>query len=627
MASSRNLKTSFTAGEVAPELLGRPDLRASANGARRLRNVFIQPTGGLVRRPGLRHVATLPGPARLIAFEFNTEQTYLLALTAGAMRVFVGDAEVAAVGGPWTEGMLPQLAFTQSADTLLLVHPEMPPQRITRTGHTSWQIAPWSFSAEPFYRFVGSEVTLAPSGTSGSVTLTASAPVFVPGHVGTRLRIRARRLLVTAVSSATSAEAFVEDAPLPGTEATQDWDEAAFSPARGWPVTLCFHQDRLAIGGSRDLPNRLWLSRSGDLFNFDPGTGLDDQAIEFGLVSDQVNAIRALFSGQHLQVFTSGAEWMVTGAPLTPSNIQLNRQTRVGSILTRMVPPVDVDGATIFAARSGRAIHEFVYTDLQQVYQANDLALVARHLVRDPVALAYDQTRRLLHVAMADGSLATLTLYRAEQVTAWTRQETEGAFRALAEIEGVVWAVVERAGTRRLERFDEALALDAALTGEAGAPQDRWSGLAQLEGREVGVVADGAPRAPATVRSGAVLLEEPARAVQVGLAFHHVVEPLPPDLATPAGVRAAPLRLVSVTFRLLDTASLRVDLGNGPQPVPFRRLDTPLLDAPPQRFTGDVRLRALGWRRDALATLWRIEDDTPLPMALLSVTTETRTTD
>ena len=56
MAQFRTLKTSFTAGELAPELLGRPDLRASANGARRLRNVFIQPTGGVTRRPGLRHV-------------------------------------------------------------------------------------------------------------------------------------------------------------------------------------------------------------------------------------------------------------------------------------------------------------------------------------------------------------------------------------------------------------------------------------------------------------------------------------------------------------------------------------------------------------------------------------------
>src|SRR5690242_11839979 len=145
MQPSREIKTSFTGGEVAPELLGRPDLRAWANGARRLRNVFIQPTGGVTRRPGLRHVALLPGPARLVPFEFNTEQTYLLVFTDRVMQVFLGDAEVARLGGLWTEAMLPQLAWTQSADTLLLCHPDMPPMRITRTSHTNWTVAFWDF--------------------------------------------------------------------------------------------------------------------------------------------------------------------------------------------------------------------------------------------------------------------------------------------------------------------------------------------------------------------------------------------------------------------------------------------------------------------------------------------------
>ena len=626
MAQARTLKTSFTAGEVAPTLLGRPDLRAYANGARRLRNVFIQPTGGVTRRPGLRHVAVLPGAARLIAFEFNTEQAYLLVLTDGLLQVFIDDGLVAQFPAPWTAAMLPQLAFTQSADTLLVCHPDLPPQRVTRTSHVDWTIAPWSFLREPFHRFAAPEVTLTPGGTTGAITLTASAAVFAAGHAGVRFRIGGRRLVIGSVVSPTQATAVVEEA-LVGATATADWDEAAFSPVRGWPVTLCFHQDRLVLGGSRELPNRLWLSRTGDLFNFDPGTGLDDQAIAFGLVSDQVNAIRAVFSGQHLQVFTSGTEWMVSGAPLTPGSIQLDRQTRVGSITARMVPPVDVDGSTIFASRSGRGIFEFTYTDLQQLYQANDLGLVAQHLIRDPVSLCYDQRRRLLHVAMADGSLSTLTLYRAEQVTAWTRQETAGAFLALAEIGGTVWAAVQRAGSIRLERFDDALGLDAALTGSAPAPEDRWSGLAHLEGRAVGVVAEGAPREAAAVQLGSVTIDPPATSVQIGLAFTHVIEPLPPDLATAIGARAAPLRLVAATFRLLETAALAVDLGRGPQPVPFRRLDTPMLDAAPAAFTGDVRLRALGWRSDAMQPLWRIEDDTPLPMTLLSVTTDTRMTD
>jgi hypothetical protein len=142
-----------------------------------------------------------------------------------------------------------------------------------------------------------------------------------------------------------------------------------------------------------------------------------------------------------------------------------------------------------------------------------------------------------------------------------------------------------------------------------------------------GILADGAPRADAAVAQGAVVLDPPAASVQVGLRYAHEIEPLPPELMTATGARSAPMRLVSASFRLLDTAALSVDLGRGVQPVAFRRLDTPLLDAAPPRFSGDVRLAAIGWRRDAMRPLWRIEGDAPLPMTLLSVSTDMRTTD
>jgi hypothetical protein len=625
-AATRRTKSSFAAGELAPELYGRGELRAFENGARRLRNVVIQPTGGVARRAGLRHVAMLDGPARLVPFEFNTEQSYLIVLTAGRLQVFLQDAEVASLAAPWTAPMLPQIAFTQNADTLLLFHPEMAPKRITRTSHTSWTLTDFAFTREPMHRFVHADSSLQAGGTTGTVTLSSSTELFHPLHVGVRFTLAGRRVRITAVTNDILATALVED-PLPDTNPVFDWQESAISPRRGWPVTACFHQPRLVLGGSRDLPNRLWLSRTGDLGDFDTGTGLDDEGIDFALMSDQVNAIRGVFSGRHLQVFTSGAEWMVTGDPLTPASIQLSRQTRIGTPVDRMVPPVDVDGSTVFVARSGRAVHEFAYTDVGDAYQANDLALVARHLVQAPVSMAYDQTERLLHLVMQDGSIATLTLYRAEQVIAWTRQETQGAFRAVAETDGRVFAVVERDGTHRLERFDAALGLDAALSGTATTPQDEWSGLAHLEGRIVGVVADGAPRGTAEVADARIVLDPPASSVQAGLAFAHVIEPLPPQLSIGAGAGAAPLRLVSVTFRLLATPALSVDLGRGVQPVPFRRLDTALLDAPPVAFTGDVALRALGWRRDAMAPVWRVEGDTPLPLTLLSVTIDMRMND
>jgi hypothetical protein len=313
----------------------------------------------------------------LITFEFNTEQTYLLLLTDRLMRIFSDEIRIAELVTPWTADQLRQLNWTQSADTLLIVHPEVPPKQLTRIEVAQWVLSDWTFFSQngrtyaPHFKFAGDWATLQPSATTGTVTVTASDPVFASQHVGVRLRIGNKETKIVEFLSPTAVRADVKET-LASTEATADWSEQAFSRVRGWPVAICFHQDRLVIGGSRDLPNRLWLSKSGDLFNFDLGEGLDDESIEFPLLSDQVNAVRAVFSGRHLQVFTSGAEWMVTGEPLIPANIQLRRQTRIGSLVDRTVPPRDVDGATLFVPRNGPQLREFLFTDTEQAYQSTD---------------------------------------------------------------------------------------------------------------------------------------------------------------------------------------------------------------------------------------------------------------
>ncbi len=536
----RDVKTTFTAGEVSSDLLGRGDLRAYENGALRLRNVFIKPTGGVSRRAGLGYIDEAAGDGKLIAFEFNTEQTYLLVLTDAQIDIYAGGVLEETILAPWSEAQIAQVAWTQSADTLLLTHPDLPPQKLTRSGLGVWDLSAWSFfsdggvSYQPYYKFASSEATLTPSGTSGSITLTASEDVFTLAHEGARLRVAGAEVEITDFDSATVVTVTtIED--LPSADATIDWYEQAFSAVRGYPATVAFHQDRLVIGGSRDLPNRLWLSKSGDLFNFDLGEGLDDEAIEFSILSDQVNAIRGIFSGRHLQVFTSGAEWMVTGDPLTPQSVQIRRQTRVGSVIDRHIRPVTVDGATLFIARNKQQLQEFLYTDLEQAYQSSDLALLSRHMIEAPVDMDYDPKHRLLFVVREDGQFAALTVFRAEAVSAWTLHNTAGAVKSVAVVGGDVFVLILRGDAYFIEKINETLFVDAALSGEAGSPASVWSGLDHLEGEEVAILADGQVMPSQTVISGAVTLSEPASQVQIGLSFTHIVEPLPPSEIGAAG--------------------------------------------------------------------------------------------
>ncbi|MBL8659855.1 MAG: hypothetical protein JNM75_08885 [Rhodospirillales bacterium] len=628
MARVRVARTNFSAGEVSSRLLGRTDLRAFENGAALLRNVIIHPTGGVSRRPGLRFIDVAKGPGRLVAAEFKSGEVYLLVFSHFAVDVYRDDVRIAGAATPWTLAQLAQLNWVQTTDSLLVVHPDVPPQEITRRDATNWIIAEWSFSEKggrkliPHRKIAPEQTTLNPSGTSGNIAILASDEVFAPDHVGIRLRLNNREVAVTEVVSATEIRADVKQS-LTSTQPTEDWTEEAFSAVRGWPAAVCFHQDRLVIGGSRDLPNRLWLSRTARLFDFDMGDGLDDEAMEFAILSDRVSAIRAVFSGRHLQVFTSGAEWMVSGEPLTPSNIQLHRQTRIGSIAARTVPPKDVDGATVFVARSGKQIREFLFTDTEQAYQANDLALLSDHLIEEPVDMDLDQVERLLHVVMADGTMATLTVYRNEQVSAWTLQETAGAFRSVAAVGKETFVLVERVGGIFIEAFDSRLSVDAGILASASTAQATWGGLNHLDGLEVKIVADGAVHPDVVVSLGSIMLSAEACEISAGLAFTHVIEPLPAVMpGTDGGGLGRRVRPVALTFRFLETAALYIDTGRGIVDHPFPRRGTSPLGTQAASFTGDQCLRAYGWRGDLSRSVWRIAQSEPLPFTLLSVTTE-----
>ncbi len=626
------VKTNFTAGELSYCMLGRGDLRAYENGALFLRNVFINPTGGVSRRAGLRYIDTLSGRGRLIPFAFNTEQNYMFVVMNQLIQVYMNEEKVAELETPWAEEDIAELRWTQSADTLLIAHQDYPLQKITRTSHTAWNIEDWTFYEDsgflfqPYYKFAPDNVTLKLSALTGNITLTASANVFLPAHVGLRLAIDKGQVLITGYISSTEVTAEVKTekifATVPEENKTREWKEPAFSPLRGYPVAVTFHQDRLVIGGSRDLPNRLWMSKSADLKNFNLGEGLDDESIEFGLLSDQVNAIRALFSGRHLQVFTSGAEWMVTGEPLTPMNIQLKRQTRVGSPDYAYVPPCNVDGATLFCSARGSDVREFLFSDVEQAYQAQDLSLLSRHLINYPVDQDYDDERRLLFVVMIDGSLCTLTNYRSEQVSAWSKHETDGNFISVSVLEAGVYVIVERDGKYFLELFDNEFHTDSTLLGEAEDAKSIWSGLDNLEGKSVNIIADGINVDAKIVTDGKIELDYPAKEIAVGLPFTHRISPLPPFNSGGNGRAGNAFRLVRAVFRVLESTALEVDVGMGfksAMPLMFATDNQVQVAA---NKTKDIILRGIGWKREPLKPLWRVESSRPTSFSLISVTTE-----
>jgi hypothetical protein len=97
MAQVKAEQVAFSAGEVAPELLGRVDVARYQTALRRARNVIGLRQGGVRSRPGTHWVGQIRNVgrrAKLIPFQFSADQGYALEFGHQRLRVILDGAYV-----------------------------------------------------------------------------------------------------------------------------------------------------------------------------------------------------------------------------------------------------------------------------------------------------------------------------------------------------------------------------------------------------------------------------------------------------------------------------------------------------------------------------------------------------
>jgi hypothetical protein len=330
MARFVSMQTNFTSGELDPLLRARVDLAATYNnGLEKAQNVLCQPQGGITRRNGTRFMLALPNSGaesaangvRLVNFEFSTTDSYMLCFTHNRMYIFKNGAIVTNINGTGNNYLttaipassLDEMCWTQSADTLIVVHENIAPKKIVRTTNdATWTIGDLDIASTPKYAFTLTETspaaTITPSAVTGKVTVTASTSVFNSGHVGQYINATPQgRAKIIQFNSGTSVNV-VTEFPFFSTAAitSGNWSletgyEAVWSSGRGYPRTVTFHQGRLYLGGSRSRPSTIWGSRVGQFFDFEATEGFDDDAVEATLDTNTYNAITDIISGKDLQ--------------------------------------------------------------------------------------------------------------------------------------------------------------------------------------------------------------------------------------------------------------------------------------------------------------------------------------
>lgn len=635
------LQPSFASGEISPDVASRVDLDKYQNALLQAKNAFIRPYGSVYRRQGTFFIDDIkPGYTRLQEFAVDADSSYLLVFKEANIAVYKDGEKVANVSTPFAGWELQNLRFAQSADVMFIASGRIPVQVLTRYSDTTWTLAPYEAEPPYFDALTMTEgVTITPSATTGTVTLTASGSVFSSNQVGNTIQLRQDMASATVSQSSTGtssailagrkgwkvishgtwagsfdveystdgtnwkilrsyssnkdnniSESGTFDKPtwirakvtlndgdiavdltrlpythtgtvkltgytsgtvmtgtvkddLADTSAADDWAFGAWSGAYGYPSCVTFFQDRLCFAASNKYPYMVWMSRTGDYFNFGTeeadGTLTDDSAVALSFISRRDFRIKHLVATADLVVMTEGNEWVISGGQtVTPTSVTPQVQTSRGCT---DVEPILVGGQMIYVQRHGKTVRDMQYNYASDSYDGADLTILAKHITKNTeiVDAAYRQEPDYMTFFVLDnGECACLTYINEQKVFAWSRLVTNGKIKSVETVNGPygesVYFVIERGTEQYLEVFSDMqdvedpnayCMLDCANEGYMADEPSKTISLPWLANQTVDVLADGRHIEDITLdENGEAELEVPCYYYIAGLKYETVIE-------------------------------------------------------------------------------------------------------
>lgn len=223
-----------------------------------------------------------------------------------------------------------------------------------------------------------------------------------------------------------------------------------FSVDGDFPAAVAFMNQRLYLGGTLTRPQTIFGSKIGDFSNFNGGTD-DDDSFSFEIAAERSSRIKWMMAKDNLMIGTTSSEWLITGgsiANITPTNVQVLRQSSYGSAYSQAQYVAD---SLLFYQKGGRKLREYMYSNDNKAYLANDLTFFADHITESGISESAYQLNpdSIMWNIKKNGGLIGLTYDRLNSIFGWHNHNTKGTFESICVVEGAtdeeeVWVVCRR---------------------------------------------------------------------------------------------------------------------------------------------------------------------------------------
>lgn len=251
-----------------------------------------------------------------------------------------------------------------------------------------------------------------------------------------------------------------------------------------YPGAVSYYQQRRCFGGTPDLPQNFWMTKTGTESDMTYSLPVQDtDRIAIAIASREMSTILHVVPLLQLILLTSSCEISVSpsnSATITPSTICATPQSYVGAT---NVQPTIVNNTLIFCAARGGHVREMVYAWQLGGYMTSDVSLRSAHLFDgfSIVDQAFMKAAwQVVWFVSSNGNLLGFTYIPEEGVSAWHHHTTAGTFQSVAvvaegaedhlyaiimrQINGQTVNCIERMGSRIYGGAQEAFYVDCGAS-------------------------------------------------------------------------------------------------------------------------------------------------------------------
>ncbi len=325
--------------------------------------------------------------------------------------------------------------------------------------------------------------------TSGSIAATL---IYTSGSIVGVAR-------VTAYTSPTVVSAVVLTA-FGAITASSDWWEGSWSDRRGWPSAVALFESRLWWAGK----DNIYGSISDQYEDFDDEFVGDAGPINRSIGEGPVETITWILPLSRLLLGTLSNSAPIAAIKIDGNNVLSGRSSSFDEPLTPTNFNLKTASATgIFVQRSGQKLLALSFDINESDYKHENLSVAVPDLNEvgiAGIAVQYQPDIRV-HCWRNDGTVALMTMDKAENLICWTEVETDGEVECVDVLPGSeedqVYYIVNRTINGSAVRYHEKWAKESECRGApegkladahliySGAATTTITGLGHLEGEAV----------------------------------------------------------------------------------------------------------------------------------------------